>query len=1114
MPTPKWLTGRTRTPTFTLSFSIDVEWAPLVGTRVHYLKYGSVFAAADAAYVTTPSPTIGSGLRGPYVSITPEVRKVAGSDTNGPSPYKPDSPEGYVWEPSGDPGGGWVEWVYWPLHRVQFGWNITIFGGDGSSLIGGGWIPDGGEVTVWAPGGSITSPGPMGGISYSGSGVPIGVTIPAGRTSWTAPDDWERTGGTAYSHSLSGTIVFNGGQREEYFINLDQPTAINNTLTGVPAGHVSEIGSRNPNDPGPPWARQYTEQRAAGSTQSVSVDCGSVGSWSITTAANGTMPNSNFLTPFAQATAFTHTLGTGGSATSANCSISVSLDIGGVSVSPIAFSYSNSDGAASEAGATATSFTVSGSPAWPGSPNQLPGGGQVYRGGIKIGNAASSLKIVIPETIIWNGEVKRLPNVGNDVSYDLQIDAYQPSGGVAPTVLSTISGITNTFSQTFSYDNRAGFASTRLGSATTHASGGNTWSVNRPSTWPSNAGCRLAGTNATGLPTRRLSIRGKLWSLYRAYAPNVVPIVPDDAGTWPARTDGTGMTSSIVSGKLRLVSTAAAFARFPITVPIPEYRLHKIRLRSVGSANQSLRIRRVGALGSPAQHSFDWFATTGADAAWVEVDLDPLAAYPGPCHAIGAGIVLQGTPGYYWQLDTGGAGTIEVEWLRAVVRTFATLDCIRRDMIVDAAALVGTIDGSPYQLLLDSTDNLLGKFGGWKITPDAMPSGSKPWGHDVPYNLIIDDAGPFPQADWYDADNYDYVAGTGLLKDEGTWTTYLNREAMEPGIDPEAVVIPEEPPTLLPAHAVPAQELLERVILYPGAGDVFGYGSGAYGTSTTISYGLLLGAAVHGLELGEIEDGADWPDIVALDGTVERARGEALGAEHYALLTPDLRNAVSYSGRLDPEDDTAQRLTITGVDKKVFRTLWLLLLNLSDPLTVDTVRRRIISAQGKRLACYHAEDRTIDTLSGEHPPARWLSLDIDPHTCQLWALGKLGGELAVYVSEDWGDTIWEVRTSTGEVLRVTGKSGVVIADPVRGVTATYYEDAAGAVQQLLRLPDGTTVGPTAVQLAGAALTAKVVGSAMDSWAAGRHLLKVRQGGTLKVIAGQDLAGATFELWIV
>jgi hypothetical protein len=58
------------------------------------------------------------------------------------------------------------------------------------------------------------------------------------------------------------------------------------------------------------------------------------------------------------------------------------------------------------------------------------------------------------------------------------------------------------------------------------------------------------------------------------------------------------------------------------------------------------------------------------------------------------------------------------------------------------------------------------------------------------------------------------------------------------------------------------------------------------------------------------------------------------------------------------------------------------------------------------------------------------------------------------------------------------------------------------------------VGPTAVSLSGAPLDAKVLGGDIDFFAAGRHLLKIKQGSTIKIIAGQDLIGATFEPWIV
>lgn len=1119
MPTPKWLTGRTRTPTFTLTFSLEAEWAPLVNTNVHYVKYGALLAAVDGAYLASPNPTFTFPSRGPYVTITPRIRKVTGSESFGYSPYMPDSPYGMRWEPAHDPAGSWVEVDNWPLHQVEFGYDIFIYGGDGYGAVVNQFVPVGSTVTAWAPGAGITTPGPMGGRTYGFGllgwlGPPPAPDPPFSdyRGSYAAPNDWERTVGPTYTGGISGTITFNGGLHEEFFLNVDEPIA--RTSFRVQSQHFSEIGDRLLDDPGPPFARQYAEQRKSGSTQSITVNFtvagGSPSSYSLTTAVNGSFNYANFLAPYAEVSAFTHTLGTGGTATSASYSLGASYDIGGVSVSPVTHSFSNSGGSASTGGGTANSETRAGSPAYPSFALQLPGGGQVFRGGIKIGNAATRLKIPIPREMVFTGQIKRLPDVGNDVSYNLLLEARQPSAGVAPVVLDTISGVTNSFSRTYRYDDRAttgatGFSFPTSGFTTLNGSGGSAWFTTLPATFPSTAGLRLSGSDATGMLTRRLSIRGKRWVLYRAFAPDEVLIVPDLASIWPTRTDGIGMTTSIVSGKLRLVSTAAAFTRLATTVKLPEYRMHKIRVRSVGSANQSLRIRRVGSLGSPSQHLFDWTISTGADGSWVEIDLDPLASYPGPCHSIGAGTAIQGSD--FWQFDTAGSVTIEIEWFKAIRRTFATLDCVRKRLDLDPPALTGTLDGSPYLLNLSTSDSIEGSFGGWDVQLENVPSASKPWGHDWPWNMVIDDAGPFPQADWYDSDNYEYVAGTGLMRDEGTWVTYINEGATQPGIDPDAVVIPEEPPTLLPAHAVPAQELFEWVQLYQGAGDVFGVVDGSYGITTTLHFGILLGAAVHGLELGEIEDGADWPDIVAIDGSTERARGVVAGDEHYALLTPDLRNGVSYSVRLDPEDDTAQRLTISGADKVIFRTLWLLGVLLSDPLTVDTVRRRIVSAQGKRLACYHAEDRSLDVLSPEHPPAKWISLDIDPHTRQLWALGKLGSELVLYVSEDWGKTVWEV-------LRVTGKSGVVIADPVRGVTADYYEDASGNVQQLLRLPDGTTVGPTAVKLSGVALTAKVLGGDTDEWAAGRHLVKIKQAGVIKVIAGQDLAGATFEPWIV
>jgi hypothetical protein len=361
------------------------------------------------------------------------------------------------------------------------------------------------------------------------------------------------------------------------------------------------------------------------------------------------------------------------------------------------------------------------------------------------------------------------------------------------------------------------------------------------------------------------------------------------------------------------------------------------------------------------------------------------------------------------------------------------------------------------------------------------------------------------------------IGGAGWLWRAATqsWESTIQTALGGAPIDGEAPPILLSPgdPEPIPTDSLALDyQLGVRELVFPGnLGDLFGHeGTGATtGVTQVVGYSMI-----HSQAIGVVLADPGAPEDPATIGVRTRtgtlvpypdlrgsgSSGSVIG--EYSTGTDWMRgNMVSH----DVYTDDVSAIILPAPRRRYPARF--LSLFATDPLTVDTVRRRIISAQGKRLACYHAEDRTLDTLSGEHPPARWLSLDIDPHTRQLWALGKLGSELVLYVSEDWGNTIWEV-------LRVTGKSGVVIADPVRGVTASYYEDASGAVQQLLRLPDGTSVGPTAVSLAGVALTAKVLGGDTDEWAAGRHLLKIKQAGVLKVIAGQDLAGATFEPWIV
>jgi len=933
-PTAKWLTGRTREQVYTLDFTLSLEWAPIIvgsGVVVHFVKRCDLIAAADGGYQLAFNPTFGSGTRGPYVQIQPTFQLVAGSiRTVSASPYPPDSTYQYVWRPAGDPAGGWVE-ANRQVADYKWGWLVTIYPGDGAS---GGVtqfidVSSGSPVTFWYIGTSLpATPGPLGATVYSASGVPSGVTIPPD-TLRPAPDDWERTHGPTYSHSLTGTITFSGGTLEEYFLNLDQPSALDITGHAVPPAQVSELGSDDPDFGKLQWARQYTERRATGSVQSITVNLGALGTYSSTTAANASFPNSSFQMPFAQVNAFSHALGSTGSTVNASYSLTALWSAGGVNVSPQTVSYSDAGGSASDSGGTATTNALTGSSAWPSFPTYLPGGGpgggQAERGGVKVGSAATQLKIPTPQTMVFNGQLLRLPSgAANDVPYDVQIDTYSSAPGTAPGSLVTISGVTSSFSRTFTYDDRASRGATRLGSVISRAGGGTTWYVAK-SGFPDNAGVRLTGGNAPACLSRRMALRGRRWGLYNATLPDAADIL---IAPWPSYTLSATATASITGGILSLTGATGAgsiyFASGTLsTAPLPEYRYFTFRVRSVGSANQSVRLQRSVSVSIPTQHTYDWTITTGADGVWTTFDLDALASFGA---SISAGFITPALMSGFWTVTVPSGATVEIEYLKASKHTFARLDAVRGLWSTGGPALTGIVDGSPYYFTLAGTDTLASwLYGGWSLTPQSSPSGSKPWGHDRPTNANVNSGSYFPQAWFYDTDNWWYIAGGGLLYNPSStsWEVFFNQEPAAGLGGTPSPGTSTTPEGSLAGLGIDCQDVYERVQVYPGAGDVFGHSGGNYGLTTTLQFGILLGAASTGLEVGDTDAG--WPDVVAYDPTpTERARGTVAGPENYALLSPDLRSSVAYTWRLDPETDPTQYLTASPVDREIWRTIWAL----------------------------------------------------------------------------------------------------------------------------------------------------------------------------------------------
>lgn len=145
---------------------------------------------------------------------------------------------------------------------------------------------------------------------------------------------------------------------------------------------------------------------------------------------------------------------------------------------------------------------------------------------------------------------------------------------------------------------------------------------------------------------------------------------------WHPTGGETGAALSIVSGGIRMVGPGFASYRFSETYPVPGsqppdsyllklgYRRLKVRLRSVGSSNQTVTLELIGAfltLPTGGTRALQLETTTGPDGEWVERTLDIwrhvgadeglYVPHKGLCHAI--------------QFDVPSA-TVEVAWVQGV----------------------------------------------------------------------------------------------------------------------------------------------------------------------------------------------------------------------------------------------------------------------------------------------------------------------------------------------------------------------------------------------------------------------------------------------------------------
>lgn len=1047
MPIPSWI-GRERDLKIVVDFTAEYEFAPIgadstgtygVGIHVHYTKLNRLTVRADSQFFTNAS--FPSTNFGPLVTVEPAFRFVSGTRTTGPSPYLPDSRELYAEIPPGS--GTWVLQDE-PLEDVEYGWKITLdlgyqYTGATRTQVSYIWVD---TVTFWGLlATSAGSNGPMGALLH-GSG------IPGDRTSWRisiiagfpgistndTPNDWCRTQGTTYATSLTGTVTMTLPLQERWQ-NEDTKTLLG---SGPGVRLTSELGDNVASSAEyPPFQRDYTEVLRPGGTHSLQVVADAGGgdqtfTLSETVSTSQSRLIDDYLTPIIEPYARAFALGDAGSAVTTTLTYSASLDLGGEGVGPVTISKTNKAGTASQTSCVAESPVILGrTTAVNPSGGTIEGALQTYRGKLKLGAVSARLMLRPHEEIIATGHLRRLPDQANDVPVDVVLHNHL---GAA---LTTLTGVMGSFSHTFSYEGRNASASALYfdlpapSSGDTTAQYSGTWAASK-SGFPTTLGASItaASASAAGIARPRLCLRGRRWKLWDVVHPASKDLV--SGGSWPDYAV-TGVTATENAGPPATLSLVASSGggTHQVTFTLPrtsaETRYHRIRLRSVGSADQPVRVRRMTGTNTPTQHSHDWTIQTGDDGEWVEVLLDPLGSYGGDAHVLAPAIATL-VPGE-WRLDLAGDAEIELQWIRALSQTFATLDLVRESYEDTPAPLVGVVDGSPYGLALPSSDELADWFGSWSVSAAAIPSASKPWGHVLPFNGYVDAAGPFDESDWYDADNVAYAAGFGLMRGAGgSPEVFLDQDYRASVADFDA------------------QELLESVNLFTGCGDVFGHSGGAFGTSTTLWFGILLGEAVTALEVGEEPESGTWPDVVAYktsDGS-ERARGAATGDEHYGILTPDLRAGVGYTLQLDPDDGGS--LTTTGADRTILRTLWLVQLARLIAMACSATGRvcRVWRASGGGLGL---EYRTIDSPDTWTAATTTLSIgssgDLDydktSDTQRLWIVYDVaGGGIESRWSDDEGEA-WSVATT----ISSTGKMPACVVSPT-GVRYVAWIDAAQA----------------------------------------------------------------------
>ncbi len=538
-----------------------------------------------------------------------------------------------------------------------------------------------------------------------------------------------------------------------------------------------------------------------------------------------------------------------------------------------------------------------------------------------------------------------------------------------------------------------------------------------------------------------------------------------------------------------------------------EYRFIKVRYRSVGSANQPLRLRLTpdpAVSGNMFDTNEYLDLTTGADGVWVEKTLDRLLppGLPIPNYKTAP----PSTTGRLKIENLAYGKTYEIEWVKGF-RKNSSLVSVMPTLYGETDA-VPTFGASDYYI-----EDMVQSGGAWVVEDLAPPRVGKP--ADPPVNSVQ------PWQDFADSQNFGHlIEGWGVGFGGGANLLDVDADG-----DPSDVTLR-------------AQQMHDEISLYPGIGDVFNESDtpGEYGENTNLYFAQILGEQVWGPVVDRRGNPVTSHEIVVTEIVAES--DPPVDAAEIGRATPDVNGRYVSPGNSDDslrdvgstllEDGRAYVDPLPGGvidDWQVFLDslptyasrkwiAWFIDLISRVPMELDSVRHLLAVAEqssgDELIRNYYTGKWTSAFVSDPHNEApleidRWIFFSRVSAEDSMIMLAKKDDNLVVYVSYDNGIT-------AKELLTVEATSGALGNDGYRHYKLFVFEN--GSDIQYRRSGDGGNTWSAAanIKLNNADIEGYVHDMVFNEREGGSFLLLVKDSSDdeMKVLESFDI-GATWRV---